>query len=102
MEIEYLDDEARAAATPPGERPLGWTNGEVSRLRLVVQCVHSGRVPSDVLSLRSLRLRPDPGDDGRVLTPLSPDRALTLAFKADSFPATAMLDIVPTRTDTRR
>lgn len=102
MEIEYLDAEAHAAAAHPGERPPSWTNGEISRLRLVVQCVHASRVPSDVLSLRSLRLRPDPEQDGHVLTSLSPDRALTLAFKADSFPATAMLDIVPTRTDTGR
>jgi hypothetical protein len=102
MEIEYRDAEARAAATPPGERPMGWTNGEISRLRLVVQCVRAGRVPSDVLSLRSLRLRPDPEEGGRVLTSLSPDRALALAFKTDSFPAIAMLGIVPTRTDTGR
>jgi len=101
MEIEYLDGEARHAATQPGERPSGWTDAEVSRLRLIVQCVRASQVASDVLLLRSLRLRADRGDPGQATTDLSADRALTLAFKADSSPITAMLDIVPTIVPTR-
>lgn len=102
MEIEYLDHEARDAAAPPGVRSPGWSHAEVSRLRLVVQCIRAGRIPSDVLSLRSLRLRADPDDPGWFRTELSSDRALTLAFKADSNPITAMLDIAPIRTDSGR
>lgn len=102
MEIEYLDRGARDAATPPGVRPPGWSHVEVSRLRLVVQCIRAGRIPSDVLSLRSLRLRTDPDDPGWFRTELSSDRALTLAFEADSSPITAMLDIAPTRMDSGR
>jgi hypothetical protein len=102
MEIEYLDCEARRAATQPGERPAGWTLAEVRRLRLIVQCIRAGKVPGDVLLLRSLHLRADLDDAGKATTDLSAERALTLAFKVDSSSITAMLDIVPTRTDSGR
>jgi hypothetical protein len=102
MEIEYLDRGALEAATPPGARPLGWSDVEVTRLRLVVQCIRAGRTPSDVLSLRSLRLRSDPDNPGWIRTELSSDRGLTISFKLDSSPITAMLDIAPTRTDSGR
>jgi hypothetical protein len=97
MEIEYVDRDARRAATLPGAHPSGWTDAEVARLRLIVQCVRAGVVVEDLLSLRSLRLRANnPTGVGRYTTDLSADRLLTLAFKADSRPITAMLDIVPT------
>jgi hypothetical protein len=101
MQIEYLDDEARRAAMPPGVSPAGWTHAEVTRLRLVVQCIRAGQDARDVLSLRSLGLRADPDDPARAMADLSADRALALTFKADSRPVTAMLDIVPTRTEPR-
>jgi hypothetical protein len=94
MEIEYLDADARLAGTSPGARPDDWTDAEVSRFRLIVQCVQAGQAVGDVLTLRSLRLRPDRDDPGRATTDLSPDRAVTLTFKPDASPITALLDIV--------
>lgn len=102
MEIEYLNSGARRAATSPGEQPWGWNDAEVSRLRLIVQCVHASRVPGDLLSLRSLCLLADPDDPGQVRTELSPDRGLTLGFKANSSRVTALLDVGHTRMDPRR
>jgi hypothetical protein len=103
MEIEYLDRDARRAATLPGVHLSGWTDAEAARLRLIVQCVRAGVVVEDLLSLRSLRLRAiDSEGVGRYTTDLSADRLLTLAFKADSRSITAILDIVPTRTDPGR
>jgi hypothetical protein len=101
MEIKYLDRDARRAATLPGVRPSGWTEAEVARLHLIVQCVRAGAVIEDVLSLRSLRLRAnDLEGEGRYTTDLSASRLLALAFKVDSRPTTtAILDIV-TRVDT--
>jgi hypothetical protein len=100
VEIEYLSRDARHAATLPGERPSGWTNAEVARLRLIVQCLRAALVVDDMLSLRSLRLRAIDQDGlGRHTTDLSADRSLTLVFKTGSSPITAVLDIVATRTD---
>lgn len=112
MEIEYLDSEARRAATAPGSSPSTWTESEVMRLRLVVQCVRAALVITDLLKLQCLQLRAedlddpgnpgDPDNPGRYTTTLSPRRRLTLTFKADSSPITAMLDIVLIRTDRRK
>jgi hypothetical protein len=98
MDIDYLDLEAKHVATTPGPRPSGWTEAEVSRLRLIVQCVRSAIDVSDVLNLRTLRLRLEDGLDGYV-TALGPLRLLRLAFKEASTPITAVLDIARTRTD---
>jgi len=99
MDIDYLDTEAERVATTPAWRPTTWTEAEVSRLRLIVQCVRSAGLVSDVLSLRSLRLSPDGEGADRFVTTLGLLRNLTLTFKTGSAPVTAVLDIASTRTD---
>jgi hypothetical protein len=100
MEIDYLDADARRVATTPRHTPDGWSQPEVTRLRLVAQCVRSAVRISDLLTLRCLRLNADDSDEpNRYSSVLSDRRTLTLALKADNSPITAMLDIVPIRED---
>lgn len=102
MRIQYLNEEIRRAATTAGPLPAGWTSEEVARLRLVVQCLHASKVREDVISLRSLRLHSTLSGSTDIAALLSVDRTLTLAFKTDNSPISAMIDVVLVRTDDSR
>ena len=95
MDIDFLDGDARRAATWPGDQPVGWTDDEVTRLCDLVQCIRAAQVPEDVLSLRFLRLRQPRDDPGRYLAALSERRAVGLTFKGESPPIT-VVDILST------
>lgn len=94
MQIECGDDEVERATDQPGGPPPGWTLAEVARVRLLVQCLHAAQSPDDVLSLRSLRLKPDPDDGERATAELSSGRALAVTFKSGGDPMSAILGTV--------
>lgn len=96
MEIKYLDAELQRAADTAQSRPSGWTVAEVTRLRLLVQCVLAAKVTGDLFNMRLLGLVRDP-DDNRASAELSNSRSLVLAFKANSRSIIAVLDTAPSR-----
>ncbi len=94
MLVECGDDQVGRPADQPGGPPAGWTIAEVVRVRLLVQCLRAAQSPGDVLSLRSLRLNPDPDDGERATAELSSGRALAVTFKSGSDPMVAILETV--------
>jgi hypothetical protein len=98
MEIEYLDAGVHRAVHREDER-YGWSEDEIARLRLIVQCLQASRDTSDVMSLRSLRLRQDRHDLERASGQLSADRMVSVRFKDGDGSITAIVDIVDNRTD---
>jgi hypothetical protein len=98
MEIEYLDAGVHRAVHRD-DQPCGWSEGEIARLRLIIQCLQASRYTSDVLSLRSLRVRQDRHDLERASTQLSVDRTVSVRFKDGDGSITAIVDIVDHRTD---
>ncbi len=99
MHIEYLDADLRRAVMAPQGRVAGWSEVETLRLRQVVQCVMAAKVADDLFNMRLLRLRRDPDDDDVATTALSAQRLITLAFKANTSPVTAVLDSTSVRTE---
>lgn len=98
MHIEYLDVQLGHAVAQP-HPPAGWTDAEVFRLRLLVQCLLAASRPSDLFNMRVLRLQQHPDDQDSATTALSARRPLTVAFKAHSKPLVAVLDTVTARTE---
>lgn len=98
MEIEYLDADVHRAVHRDDE-PLGWNANEIARLRLIVQCLQAGKDASDVLSLRSLRLRQDHQEPEFADTQLSAERTVSVRFKNSDGSVTAIVDIVDHRRD---
>lgn len=101
MEIEYLDPGVHRAVHLD-DRPRGWREDEIARLRLIVQSLQASRDTSDVLSLLSLRLRQDRHDLERANAQLSADRTVSVRFKDGDGHSTAIVDIVDHRTDVAR
>ncbi len=98
MEIDYLDAGVRRAVHRDDE-PSGWSADEIGRLRLIVQCLQAGKDASDVLSLRSLRLRQDDREPELADTQLSAERIVSVRFKNGDGTVTAIVDIVDHRMD---
>lgn len=98
MEIEYLDAGVHGAVHRD-DAPCGWSEVEIARLRLLIQCLQASRDTPDVLSLRSLCLRQDRNDLERASTQLSVDRTVSVRFKDGDGSITAIVDIVDHRTD---
>lgn len=98
MEIEYLDAGVHRAVHCDDE-PRDWSQDEIARLRLIVQCLQASKDTSDVLSLRSLRLRQDRHDLERSTSQLSADLTVSVRFKDGDGPITAIVDIIDHRRD---
>lgn len=98
MEIDYLDAGVRRAVHGD-EQPSGWSADEVLRLRLIVQCLQAGKDASDVLSLRSLRLRQDDREPEFADAQLSAERTASVRYKNGDGVVTAIVDIIDHRMD---
>lgn len=101
LDIEYLAGDLRRVAFASDGRPSGWSDVEAAQLRLIVQCLKGAAIESDLLSSRQLRLQPDPGRGGHTAS-LSVRKTLVIAFKAAGGVTTAILDVLPIRSDRRR
>ncbi len=101
MDINYLDT-AVDRVVHLERRQQGWSDAEIARLRLIVQCLQASKHVADMLSLRSLRLSLDPDDPQRATAELSAARTVTIAFKDGDGRTTAVIDIAPNRMDLAR
>jgi hypothetical protein len=100
LHLELLDDELRRLIGEAGYRPAGWADAEIRHLLLLAQCAGAAKTQSDLHSLRVLRFRIHPDDaPGTSSVQLSAGRRVTIIFKADSIPMTAVLDVLSSGTE---
>jgi len=97
VDREYIDEELRRLATEPAFRPSGWSAGEISDFRVLVQCARAALVDTDLRNMRMLRIEPDETNDpNRARAMLSSGRLLDLTFKnSDSHGAVAFELLTP-------
>jgi hypothetical protein len=84
VDREYLDAELASLATDPDARPEGWTEGEVSDFRILIQCARAAQLDTDLRNSRMLRIEPDgTGNPNTARATLSPSHVINLTFKTN-------------------
>jgi hypothetical protein len=82
VDREYLHEELESLATDADARPEGWTAGEVSDFRILLQCARAAQLDTDLRNSRMLRIEPDGTDNpNRARATLSSSRIINLTFK---------------------